>query len=123
MLICWKLYNMDKSYEIHDDILKHISNELIKHPTGDGVRRAKFILRNKVLTKLDLERIKHDFKIINDGNKIAYELAGGNLMMIVINKILNSESNNNKLSKEIKQDSNVNVNSAIHAQQNPRIRT
>jgi len=112
---------MDERHEIHKDILQHISNELIKHPTGDGVRRGKFILRNKILTKKDLERIKHDFKSVTSENKIAYELAGGDMMMIVINKILNSEIANNELSKEVRQDSNVNVNSALHAQQNQKI--
>ena len=114
---------MSDRYKIHEDILNHISNELIKHPTGDGVRRAKFILNNKILTLSDIKRIKHDFKLVDENNKIAYELAGGNLMMIVINKILNSKTTNNELSKQVKQDANVNVNSAIHAQQNPRITT
>ncbi len=114
---------MSERHEIHKDILQHISNELIKHPTGDGVRRAKFILRNKVLTKKDLERIKHDFKTVTDGNRVAYELAGGDMMMIVINKILQSETSNNELSKEVRRDSTIDVNSALHAQQNPNIRT
>ena len=114
---------MGERHQIHKDILQHISNELIKHPTGDGVRRAKFILRNKILTKLDLERIKHDFKAVTDENRIAYELAGGDMMMVVINKILNSETANNELSKKVRQDGTVNVNSALHAQQNPNIRT
>jgi hypothetical protein len=110
---------MGDTYKIPDNILSFINSELIKHPTGDGVRRAKFILKNRILTKDAIKRIKHDFSSISDN--ISYNLAGGQLMLNFINNILNSATTQNNISNNVKRDSNINVNSAVHAQQNTRI--
>lgn len=110
---------IDKTYKISDEVVNYIRSILNAHPIGDGVRRAKFIINNRNLTYQALKRIKHDLE--NANNKIQYALAGGDLMLSEINKTLGIERAGANISVDVKRDSNINVNSAVHAQQNPRI--
>lgn len=107
-------------YKISDEVIKYIHSQLIQHPTGDGVKRAKFILNNKYLTEIDLKRIKHDLE--NPTDKIQFELAGGDLMLGEANKILDSIRTGNNNSTDIRRDSTINMTLGLHAQQNPDVK-
>lgn len=110
---------IDKSYKIPDKIINYIKSVLVRYPNNDGVRRAKFITNNGKLTYQALKRIKHDLE--NSTNKIQYALSGGEEMLNYINSLLGIERKNIDISKETKQDSTVDLNLAIHAQQNPEL--
>lgn len=107
----------DKKYKLPPEILKHIEVVLTNNPTGDGVRRAKFILKNGEITYQMMKRIKNFFDHFDiNGNKKEYELAGGNLMKNFIEKTLITDRDAVERGKEIKRDANANLNNAIKAQ-------
>jgi 8-oxo-dGTP diphosphatase len=110
-----ELYN--KNYQIPSEVLKHIQNALISFPTGDGVKRAKFILRNGNMTYQAIKGLKNFFDYYNPETtpKSQYELAGGDLMKNYIETTLNNDRNAVKKSKEIKRDANVDVNLGTRA--------
>ncbi len=116
-----KLY--DKTYSVPPDVLKHIQVALISTPQGNGVKRAKFILKNGVLTYQELKRLKNFFDTfnpaVNDGKQ--YALAGGDLMKSFVERTLNSERSGVKREEKIKQDVNVDMNLGTKPYQTPRI--
>lgn len=94
-----ELYN--KTYNIPSNILKGIQAALVSNPTGEGVKRAKFMLNNGYLTYQAMKRILHDFRNMN---RTQFELAGGQEMKAFIEKTLNQDRNAVNTSKEVRQD-------------------
>jgi 8-oxo-dGTP diphosphatase len=110
-----ELYN--KTFNLPPDVLKHIERVLVSNPTGDGVKRAKFMLKNGSITYQSLKRLKNFFDYFNPQkqSKLQYELAGGNEMKSFVDKTLNQERAGVKRSKELKTDINFNPNSELNA--------
>lgn len=113
----------DKTYKLPSNILKHINGVLMSNPKSDGVKRAKFILKNGSLTYQSMKRIKNFFDNfdMNNSDKIQYELAGGGLMKYFIDNALEQDRGDINRSKEIKQDVNIDVNLGYKPQQTPRL--
>jgi 8-oxo-dGTP diphosphatase len=104
-------------------VIKYIQTVLVSNPTGEGVKRAKFIVRNGVLTYQELKGLKHLFDTFNPqtDSKAQYALAGGDLMKAFIEKTLQSERDGVEKSKEIKRDMTVDVNLGTKPYQTPRL--
>jgi len=109
-----ELYN--KTYRIPPDVLKYIQTTLVSNPNGEGVKRAKFMLKNGVVTYQVLKRLKNFFDYFNSqtGDKIQYALAGGNPMKAFVEKTLNADRNAVKVGKKVRQDMNVRPNSELN---------
>jgi mutator protein MutT len=116
-----ELYN--KTYRIPPDVLKGIQTTLVSNPNGEGVKRAKFMLKNGILTYQALKRLKNFFDYFNleSGDKTQYALAGGQAMRNFIETTLNQDRNAVKTSKAVRQDMTANPNSELHAYQTPRL--
>lgn len=116
-----ELYN--KTYSVPSEVLKCIQAALVSNPQGNGVKRAKFILKNGVLSYQELKRLKNFFNNFNSMNddKSQYNLAGGELMKSFVERKLNQERDAVKRSKEIKQDINVDTNLGTKPYQTPRL--
>lgn len=110
-----KLY--DKQYQLPLDILNFIRATLINNPQGEGVKRAKFMLKNGNVTYQVLKRLKNFFDYFNPqtDNKIQYALAGGDLMRNFIENTLNTDRNAVKVNKKVTSDMTVNQNSDLYA--------
>lgn len=108
-----ELYN--KSFSVPSDVLKSIQTILISNPTGEGVKRAKFILKNGSLTYQDMKRLKNFFDYFNpeNGDRVQYALAGGDLMKSFIDRTLNANRDAVKRSKETKREMHANPNSEL----------
>ena len=103
-----------KEYIVPDDVLNHIQKQITIYPQGNGVRRAKFILRNKKITYQDMKRIKNLFDNFNQNNdKQEYELAGGDLMRNFIENKLNQDRKGVEISKDVKRDGEQDLNQEI----------
>lgn len=113
----------DKTYRLPADVLKYIQATLINNPNGEGVKRAKFMLKNGVVTYQVLKRLKNYFDTFNvqNGDKIQYALAGGDLMRNFIETTLNQERAGTKRSTEVRRDVHANPNSELMPYQNPRL--
>ena len=113
----------DKQHKIPNDILKGINTSLINNPVGNGVKRAKFILKNGSLTYQAMKRLKNYFDYFNPqiDDKIQYVLAGGNAMKNFIDQTLNNERDDVKRSKNIKQDMSIDVNLGLKPYQTPKL--
>jgi len=113
----------DKQYKIPADILNGIKATLVGNPSGDGVKRAKFLVRNGTITYQAMKRLKNFFDHFNPqlDNKNQYALAGGNSMKAFIETTLNSDRHAVKASKEIKRDMTANPNSELRPYQTPRL--
>ncbi len=97
-----------KSYRIPPDILNNVKRAKILYPTSTGIKRANNLLGG-VITFQGMERIKHDLEhFIND--KTQYELAGGELMLQFVNRMLGSERAAVKRSDGVKQPILPNLN-------------
>jgi len=105
----------DKQYSVPQDVLKYIQATLVSNPQGEGVKRAKYILKNGIVTYQVLKRLKNFFDYFNPNvqDKIQYALAGGNLMKAFVEKTLASDRNAVSSSKKIKQDMSANPNSEL----------
>jgi 8-oxo-dGTP diphosphatase len=116
-----ELYN--KTYSVPPDVIKYIKSVLVSNPTGKGVKRAKFIINNGVLSYSAVRGLENFFKYFNPqtDDRIQYELAGGNLMKAHIDYITKSDENAVKTSKEVRRDMTTNPNSELHAYQTPRL--
>lgn len=116
-----ELYN--KTYRIPSDVLKGIQTTLISNPNGEGVKRAKFMLKNGVITYQAMKRLKNFFDYFNpqSGDKMQYALAGGNVMRQFIETTLATDRKGVQMSKDVKQDMTANPNSELHAYQTPRL--
>lgn len=116
-----ELYN--NTYRIPPDVLKTIQTTLISNPNGEGVKRAKFMLKNGAITYQAMKRLKNFFDYFNvqNGNKIQYQLAGGDLMKSFVDRTLNANRDAVKRSKNVKQDMTTNPNSELKPYQTPRL--
>jgi mutator protein MutT len=112
-----------KTFPVPSDVIKYIQTVLVSNPNEEGVKRAKFLVKNGVLTYQELKRLKNFFDTYNPEitNKAQYVLAGGNLMKAFVEKTLQAERNAVKGGKQIRQDMNINPNLATHAYQTPRL--
>lgn len=116
-----ELYN--NTYKIPSDVLNHIQKTLISNPSGDGVKRAKFMLKNGAITYQAMKRLKNYFDYFNPqtDNKTQYALAGGELMKSFVDRTLNANRDTVKRSKEVKRDMTTNPNSELKPYQTPRL--
>jgi len=114
-----ELYN--KTYQLPTEILKHIQKVLTSYPTGEGVKRAKHLLKNKYVTYQSLKRLKNFFDHYNGDNEQQYELAGGDLMKSFVEKTLQNDRDAVKRSDDIKRDVTNNPNLGTKAQQTPQL--
>jgi ADP-ribose pyrophosphatase YjhB (NUDIX family) len=113
----------DKQYSVPSDVIKYIQTVLVSSPSGEGVKRAKFIVKNGSVTYQELKRLKNFFDNFNTqaNNKAQYALAGGNLMKAFVDATLNQQRAGVQRSKEVRQDMTTNPNSELHAYQTPRL--
>lgn len=109
----------DKIYKIPENIINSIQKAIIAHPSGEGIKRAKFIVKNGQMTYQALKRLKNffDYYTLDTVNSQQYELAGGDLMKGYVDSILGSDRAAVERSKEIKRDMTANPNSELHAYQ------
>jgi len=112
-----------KTFPVPPDVLKSIQTTLVSNPTGDGVRRAKFILKNGTLTYQDMKRLKNYFDHFNEGNNdaVQFALAGGTAMKNFVDNKLGLERAVVKDSKKIKRDMTTNPNLGTMPYQTPRL--
>lgn len=88
------------TYDVPTDILTDINAAKINNPNDDGIRRANFILKNRRLSYLALERIKHDLSGMQRESS-QYLLAGGDKMLNFINSVLNTNQNTTKTDRNV----------------------
>jgi mutator protein MutT len=96
---------------------------LVSNPSGEGVKRAKFMLNNGVITYQAMKRLKNFFDYFNSesGDKIQYALAGGNLMKQFIETSLAQDRAGVARSKEVRQDMTAEPSSELMPYQTPRL--
>lgn len=106
---------VDKTFQIPSNVLKYIQTTLVSNPSGEGVKRAKFMLNNGVITYQAMKRLKNYFDYYNPqtGNKIEYALAGGDLMRDFVETTLNRERDGVSKGKVIRQDMHSDPNSEL----------
>lgn len=116
-----ELYN--KTFKIPSDVLKYIQSVLVSNPTGEGVKRAKNILKSGVITYQGMKRLKNFFDYFNPNidDKAQYELAGGDLMKSFVESKLRSERDAVKRGDEIKGSYKIDPNLGTKAYQSPRL--
>jgi mutator protein MutT len=78
-----------KNFAVPKNILNVISAAITRYPDSEGIRRAKFILKNGSLTYQALKRLKHDMSGMG-ANDVQYLLAGGEDMKNFVDNALNS---------------------------------
>jgi 8-oxo-dGTP pyrophosphatase MutT (NUDIX family) len=112
-----------KQYSVPPEVLKSLQATLITNPTGEGIKRAKYMLKNGSVTYQELKRLKNFFDYFNPEtqNKMQYALAGGDLMKQFIETTLNRDRAAVKTSKEVKQDMNVNPMLGTQSYQTPQL--
>jgi 8-oxo-dGTP diphosphatase len=114
-----------KTFSINPEVKTAVETALISHPTGKGVKRAKFILRNGVLTYQELKGLKNFFDTFDTNTEpdknVQYALAGGDLMKAFIEGKLQSERVAVKRGEKIKQDMTVDPNLGTKPYQTPRL--
>ena len=96
----------DQKYRIPSDVLMYINSKLMVSPNGDGIKRAKALLRGGLITYQQLKRLKNFFEYFNPAtdSKEQYELAGGDLMKHWVEKTLKSERDKTEKSSDIKKE-------------------
>lgn len=116
-----ELYN--KTYKIPPDVLNGIQTALVSNPSGEGVKRAKFMLKNGYLTYQAMKRLKNFFDYFNSetGDPSQLALAGGQLMKAFVETTLNQDRNAVKTGKEVRRDMTSNPNSELKPYQTPRL--
>jgi len=107
----------DKSYRIPSDVLKGIQTALVSNPQGEGVKRAKFMLKNGVITYQAMKRLKNYFDYFNPetGDNTQFTLAGGQPMKAFIETTLNQDRNAVKTSREVRRDITNDMTSDLKA--------
>lgn len=112
----------DKQYKIPPEVLKGIQTALVSSPNEEGIKRAKFMLKNGYLTYQALKRLKNFFDNFNPqtGGE-QFNLAGGQLMKAFVDTTLNQDRAGVKRSKEIRRDITANPNSELMPHQTPRL--
>lgn len=112
----------DKKYRLPKEVLKHIRSVLTQYPHGDGVRRAKHMLRNGEITYQAMKRLKNFFDNYSPENdKRQYELAGGDLMKQFVDSTLNRDRAGVEVNKKVKSDLDVDVKQGVKPDQNLRL--
>ena len=108
-----KLYA--NKYKIPQNILDYIQKNIMNNPNNDGIRRAKFLIKNGEVTYQSLKRLKNYFRHYNanNDNNVQYELAGGTMMKNFVDRVLNVERDAVDRSDKLKQDSNVNLRLSV----------
>jgi 8-oxo-dGTP diphosphatase len=95
----------DNQYSVPKNIVDDIRMRIMaSNDTGEGIKRAKFIVKNGYCTYQMLKRLKNffdDFNLSHD-SKDQYNLAGGTKMRYFVEQTLNSERDRVKKSKENK---------------------
>jgi len=83
---------LNTSYKLPPDVLQAIKATLVSHPSGEGVKRAKFMLNNGQVTYQVLKRLKNFFDHFNPNSQdnAQYALAGGDLMRSFVERTLNA---------------------------------
>ncbi|MDA3780821.1 MAG: NUDIX hydrolase [Bacteroidales bacterium] len=96
----------DKNYQIPPNVLKGIQATLVSNPQGDGTKRAKYMLKNGVITYQAMKRLKNFFDHFNPqtNSKAQFALAGGQQMKAFIEKTLNQDRNAVETGKKVRQD-------------------
>jgi 8-oxo-dGTP diphosphatase len=89
----------------------------------DGIKRAKFMLKNGYLTYQAMKRLKNFFDYFNSqtGDPNQFALAGGQPMKAFIETTLNQDRNAVKTGKEVRRDMTNNPNSELKPYQTPRL--
>lgn len=100
----------DKTYRIPPEVLKGIQASLVSSPTGEGVKRAKFMVNNGYLTYQAMKRILHDLPKMDSTQ---YALAGGESMKNFIETTLNQDRAGVQRSKNLRRDVTANPNSEL----------
>jgi 8-oxo-dGTP diphosphatase len=102
----------DKQYKIPENILKYVQTTLISNPNGEGVKRAKYMLKNGVITYQVLKRLKNFFDYFNPqtDSKVQYALAGGDQMKTFIETTLAADRSAVERSKENTRDIHADLN-------------
>jgi 8-oxo-dGTP diphosphatase len=105
----------DKTYRIPPEILKGIQATLVSNPSGEGVKRAKFMLNNGAITYQAMKRLKNFFDYFNpqSGDKAQYALAGGQAMKQFVETTLAQDRAGVQMGKNVKQDMTSNPNSEL----------
>lgn len=116
-----ELYN--RKFNIPPDILNKIQVAITNTNGSNGVKRAKYLVKNGQITYQNLKRLKNFFDHFNtqSGDRNQYELAGGDLMRNFIEQTLNRERDSVSRSKEIKRDINIDPNLGNKAQKTPKL--
>lgn len=111
------------TYKIPPQVLKSIQTTLISNQSGEGVRRAKFMLKNGVISYQAMKRLKNFFDYFNPqtDDKVQYALAGGDLMKSFIDRTLNANRDAVQRSKDVRRDITTNPNSELKPYQTPRL--
>jgi 8-oxo-dGTP diphosphatase len=113
----------DKTHRIPPDVLKGIQIALVSNPQEEGVKRAKFMLKNGYLTYQAMKRLKNFFDYFNPqtDNPTQFNLAGGQPMKTFIETTLNQDRAGVQRSKEVRRDITTNPNSELMPHQTPRL--
>jgi len=90
----------DKQYQLTPEVLQAVQTALVSNPTGNGVKRAKRLLRNKIVTYQAMKKMLHDFTTMNPAE---YSLAGGDDMKAFIETHLNQDRAGVQRSKKARQ--------------------
>jgi dATP pyrophosphohydrolase len=99
-----QLYNQDKHYTIPKEILAKIQSKLFTAKGEDeGTKRAKNLLKNGYCTYPILKRLKNFFDYLDPKTQQSqFELAGGELMRQFVERTLQSEREQTKISNQNK---------------------
>lgn len=113
----------DKTYNLPSDIINKIQIAITNSSSNNGIKRAKYLVKNGQITYQNLKRLKNFFDHFNvqTGDRNQYELAGGDLMRNFIEQTLNRERNIVNRSNEIKRDVNVDLNLGTKTQKTPNL--
>jgi 8-oxo-dGTP diphosphatase len=114
---------LDKTYKIPPDVIKYIGRVLVYTPNGEGVKRAKYLLKNGSITYQEMKRLKNflDNFSVTPENQMQYYLAGGDLMKSFIDRTLNADRNAVEQSKKVKQMYSVDPMLGTKPTQTPRL--
>jgi 8-oxo-dGTP pyrophosphatase MutT (NUDIX family) len=115
-----ELYN--RTYRIPPDVLRGIQTTLVSNPQGEGVKRAKFMLKNGYLTYQAMKRLKNFFDYFNQqsGDPNQFNLAGGQAMKTFIETTLNQDRAGVQRTKNARRDVSANPNSELKPYQAPK---
>lgn len=103
-------------YTIPDKVLKHINKYLLMYPNNEGIKRGKNLLKSKSVSYSSLKRLKNFYEEYEKkgGDKIQYELSGGDLMKDFVNQKLKTERKSSEIYKKNTDDIRYNDESKIH---------